>query len=514
MDSKDIIIEFANSFKKYLNILSFYEKSHPLFLKAVEEFKVVVDSTLESCTVIRIGVTADSLLIEQQKFSGRAFIDLIRRLHLRRIKIIQIKRGITVDELRFLFAVITIPVKDLSLQGGIGALVRKQRFERLIIEELDYSELLKSDSGEYRDVWIYLLGEVVDNDDGVQVSELADNFGKILECFSVREFLDNREFRENIIKFLVYLKKNEQKKFSSCMKSVARLVLKPGMEFSQDEFKKLKNLFGFLTEHDLADILADQVNNINDFNAVSFDLFSRFVSAEHHSVVASLAAHSIQESNIQDRVKAVNKIKKLFTISDTSSVSDVYRNTLTQFLKNMSYGNIVYLDRDAAAGNYRLVLLDLFIEEKNKERMDSFLSEIFNQWKQVVQRQDYEYVKLLAGIVKNKDAHILLDLPSFQKLDREMVAFIENIMWRNDVPGTAYELIEYPQTSQIGINEYIRKIFEEGKMTPSVLKLFLRLFPLSLGLFYTYLDRKYSDLEFSEAMMACLQETNHPMALD
>jgi hypothetical protein len=278
--------------------------------------------------------------------------------------------------------------------------------------------------------------------------------------------------------------------------------------------EKIKTLFSSYTENEFAEILADGILNVDGFDGLSLGLFSKIIDAERHPVVASLAAKSLTENPSKDKQKVRDKIERLITTSDKHGVSEVYRNTLSVFLKDMSYGKTYSFDRDLENANYRLILLDLLLKEKKKDRLGIVIEQISRELKIVIQKADLEYLRLLVDILNKKKTDDQQIASLFEGIDREITVFVENNVFNEELPEDFKYLVDYSPCSVAGIDLYLKKIFSENRVNNMALNLFLKFFPEKLILFYDSLEKKRADIEFMETLMRNLKTLDNALALN
>lgn len=514
MDKKQIIEDFMSDFNRYLNISSFYAKDHPLFLKAVDEFKGKVERVLEALNVVRIGVTFDSLVIDEMNFSGPQFRELAKRLHLRRVKVIEMRRGVTAEDITFLLNVAATPLKDLHKAGGMKNVIKNANTSNLSIQELDYSQLLKTKTGEHKQIWPYLLAEASDNRDSSEISQLSQDFGRMIQCFSPRELLEDEETISNINKFLDYLRQNEKEKFIDCSRQTWRRMLSKKDDLSKEDIEKIKKALEGFSEQELAGIFAGELLSADEIDNFNIELFSGIFSMQKHQKVASGAAEIIKDNLAQDKRKILDKINRLFSASDTSSVSQVYRNTLMEYLKNISPKKEISFDRKSARENYRMILLDLLGGEEGSEKINCPLAVIGQEFKELNYPLDFGFVRRLFDILNRKKELGCLETDEFKLLEKEIAVFVENSIWEQPVHPDCVYMADNLRLSELGMDVYLYRIFKDNKINPLALKLFFKFFPDAKALFYKKMDARYADIEFINTIIKVLQDLGSSRALE
>jgi hypothetical protein len=514
MENKESIEQCMNIIKKYLHISSFYAKGHPLFLKATGDFKNELDPLLFSLERLRIGIASSFLLVGETKYNKPQFQELAKRLHVRRIKAIELRHGITSMELGVLLNISSVPAPELRRQGGLTKFFRKEEMGHLMIEELDYSELLKANTGEYRDIWMYLLSDAVESKEETQVNDLSDSFGKMMGYFSLKEFIENNELKENIQRFFDHLRERDSRRFTSCLGEMTKHVSRGGAGISPPDLVKIKAFFDKFKPEDIAQVLVDEIANAKEFDPLSFELFSKVIDPDKHAQVASQVAQKIGAVSMEDKQKIINRMQKLFSISDTSSVSDIYRNTLAAYLKNISFEKIFTFDREHARINYRAVLLNLCAQEQNEDRLKEIIAVIQEEFKPGGTGMDFSYLTMLVDGIQHKKAQFPQSAVLFTRLEHDIAVFVENGIWDERFPAELGYLVDGLPSSALGLDAYMYKIFTDRRVNPVILKLFLRFFAGSLPIFYTQLDTAYADIEFIERVIEGLRAADGPLALE
>jgi hypothetical protein len=514
-DKDKTLEEFLKNLKKTFNITCLFSKEHPLFIKAIEDFKKTLDPAFVLINPIKIGVTPDSFVIEGKYFSGDLIYgEMAKMFHLRRIQNIQISEGITVAELATLFQVLAMHHKEIMANGGIKRIFSTAHATHIAVEELDYSQLLKGSGAECKDVWMYLLKEAVDREDAVKVETLADNFDKMVQHFHLNEILENEELKENIHQFITYLRAKGKDKFSLCAKGMATAILKEKNIPKELDIDKIRVFFEGLTDKDFADILGQGLSTDQGFNPLSFALFSKILNEEKHRNIAALTAKSLESQPFKDRDKLAKNMEKLFSDSATSAVSKVYQSTLSSILNDISFKDTRVFDPALTYRNYHFLLLNLFSEEENRERLSLILEKLNSELDKIIQNKDLEFLMfLIEGIRKKRTQDpALADL--FDGLEKKIYNFIEQDICEQKITSGLEFFLDNMHASTLGLDFYLRSIFSEDKLNPNLMKLFLKFFPDQLDIFKQLLDQELNDIEFLERLFESLTDINEPSVLE
>src|SRR3989338_3247858 len=227
MDKEDAIIDFLKGLRIVLNNASAYFKEHPYFRKSVGIFKQKVDRLFLFLSPIALNITSQSLFIDNKHWKKSAlYVELASMFHLRKIKGFELRQGLSVDELADFLSCVSMPIKEILRQGGLQNILNKEQCPHISVEELDYSQLLKDEGEEARDVWVYLFRKSVQDKDRQKVIEFADNFEAIVTKFKAKDLLQDAELRLNLYNFLNYLKGAQEEKFYNCTRKLLRSLLK------------------------------------------------------------------------------------------------------------------------------------------------------------------------------------------------------------------------------------------------------------------------------------------------
>ncbi len=513
MENKDSFEQCMSIFKKYLHISSFYAKDHPLFLKATGDFKNELDPLLFSLERLRVKIAASYLMVGETKYDKPQFQELARRLHIRRIKSIELRKGITSMELGVLLNIASVPARELRQQGGLSRLFKQEEMGHLTVEELDYSDLLKANTGEYKDIWMYLLSDAVESKDDSQINDLSDSFGKMMGYFSLQEFIENNEMKENIRRFFDHLRERGDRRFTSCLAEMTKHLSRSGPDLAPPDLVKIKAFFDGFKPEEIAQVLVDDIANSADFDSLSFQLFSKVVDPQKHEQIAASSAQKIGAS-AENKQKIVQRLQKLFSVSDTSSVSDIYRNTLAAYLKNATFEKTLAFDREHAQANYRAILLNLIEQEQHEDRLEEIVAAVQHEFKPGSAGVDFAYLRLLIGGIQSKKRLFPQAAVLFARLEKDIAAFVESGIWEEHFPAELAGFLDELHTSALGNDAYMEKIFTGRRVNAVAMKLFLKFFAGSLPAFYVQLDASYADIEFIERIIESLRAADGQPALE
>lgn len=282
----------------------------------------------------------------------------------------------------------------------------------------------------------------------------------------------------------------------------------------EEKLDKIKALFDSLCESDFSEILAKKILDPGALKRFNLDLFSKVIGTEKLGTVVSLTVKTIENNFIGNKHNLKNQIEQLLNSIAEPAISGIYHNATAGLLNSLSAAEDISFDRNLIHTNYRLILLNLFSGETNADTFSIITKEIMQELKKMEQNIDFEYLGLLISALKKKKAGDSQAALRFSEIDKELIAIIEKSFLEEAVPDSFQHLIDYPESSVLGAQFYLGKIFDEGKINDITLKLLLKFFANDLSLFYDYLSKRCQDIEMTEKILAILKTIDHNKLLD
>lgn len=517
MNKEEAILGFLNSLKVVLNNTSVYFQEHPILKKSVEDFKVKTDLLLQFVSSIKIGFAPASLFINGEVFEKtRLYEELAGFFHFRKIRSVEIKKGVFLEELINFLLKISMPPREIFKKGVLESILKRDNASHVLLEILDYSQFLHSEDGEEdKDVWIYLFGSIESENDARNINQLVDNFEKIINKFKSNELLEDEELHSNIVKFLAYLQNKEQEKFLKCSKEVIKLLLKDKKSSQEDMHERARIFFKGLDAQELADTLWQEIIGDDNFNVLSFNLFSTLVKdkKQDEHIASSLAYKFRKDTQLSANPRARNKIKELVSSSDVS-LPEVYRRTLSMLLKEMADLPAGQKKLEAATlhASYRFLILNLLAGKMSRSRLVLISEKLLAEWYAVIADNDIRFLKAFLEIAEKKMQDIsFADI--FDPFRKRALSFIENLVLEDQGLPEAEYFSNMLTESSLQVSYYLDKIFKENKENPFLLKLFFRFFPGSLPIFRDFLKKKSTDADFLKNMVDSLKAVNSAASL-
>ena len=514
MDKVSALVGFFRSLRLAIKTASFYPPNHPAYENAVKEIKEKADLLLNMQSPIRAGFSADSVFIDGFALeSDKTFEDLARFFHLRRIKSLEVRSGVTQEEFGAFIRVMNLMPKDLVQQGGMAFVLQKEKIFHLAVEELDYSAFLKGEGEEVKDLWVYLLREAVESRDEMKMAEVADTFGSVIRRLSPSRLVEDPEVADDLKKFFEHLKEKGGDKFRACAASLFKSILKSKDLLSPEQLGRWKDLAKDMKDEDLAAALSDGVREGEEVEAAGVAIFARLVEPGRYRDILSFLQQIFKKVPPGASAGPVKDgMEELLSPDSGEPLAGHERWFLEMFLQALSTGAFRTIDREALRNNFLALLLDLLDRDEFKDRRGKILEPLGKELEKAVSDQDWAFFRALFDIAARREKELASN-PVFRDINRLLSRTVEKRILDEDMSPDLVRFIPLLKKSAFGINYYLEKIFGENKITPLVLQLFYKLFMEYIFYFDINLDQKAGDIRFLEKLIDCLKEVDSPASL-
>lgn len=516
MNKEKALEDFFVSLNMSLRNASLYFKEHPSFIRSVREVKKRIDTLLDFVSPLKICFTSTSLFAEEKYFEkNKVFDELAQIFHTRKIQSIEVRKGISIEELIVFLSKANLSPEIILKDGGINSILKEERISHLTVEELDYSQLLGGEGEEIENVWPYLLKDAVEQESFQKINKFADNFESFLQDFNTEDLVENDELKVSMSKLFTVLKSREEDKFRKCSKDLLKSIMKNNNAAPKIESSDARMLFEELSNDDFASVLWEELSTDESFNPLNLQIFSQLAAArDQKSIADSFKKISQEQRPLSCSPRVRKKIKELMTGSSDAVISEVYQNTLSSILSDISFEGELKFDHNLLQGNYRYMLLYLLNKEKDTEQAVHILEDILGEWESIVNERDLEFVKYLVAVLERKRSDLSYD-PIFMKVNMQILYFVsEYKVFQDDIPSDFDEVTNYLRETFLGIKAYLDKMFKENKVSPGILQLFFQLYLESFFLFKKNLARKASDTDFLEEITKNLGKVDSPASLE
>jgi len=421
--------------------------------------------------------------------------------HLRKIKSLEIRPGVTIDELMRFSTKVTLPLSDFVKLGGAGEILKKEKILHVSVEELDYKELLKGNGEEIKDIWPYLLQEAVDENDVEKIIDVAESFDRVVDKLNTAELVVDENMNRNFSRFFSYLKENDSTKYRSCAKNLIKSFVTDKNVNLHSKLDNLKLLITDLKEEDLASTLWEEIISDESFDSLSFSIFSKLLETDRHQRVSASLQRLFQTDNpLNRRPEVEEKVKALLSGTSGRFISEIYQRTLSSLLKDIHFDKKIVFDHEQLAVNYRYILLNVLARETDVGRMAAVAERLLGMWDEIAGRGDFEFLSSLQEVLLSKRADCPED-PALLKVNDALGECVERAVLDGGVSPYFDQLISGLSKSRFGLDVYLRKIFSESRITPFILHAYYRFFKERMDALTSRLEEKRQDRSFLDRII-------------
>ncbi len=497
--------DFLKSLRVAITNTSVYFQEHPIFVKAIQDLKQKTDQVLAFFSPLKITVTPDSLILGEDILKdSRLYEDVANFFHLRKVKNIEIKPGVTFKDLALFLTQANTSLENILRKGGLNNILKEEGISAISVGDLDYSQLLKGEGQECKDIWLFLAKDTLAKDDYGKMMELADNFKEILVKLNIDDLTENNDIREIVDKFLSYLKKNNKNKFFECSRGLAKTILKSQEVSKEKNLEKIKKFLEDLSADDISSILLEQLEGSQSADALSFNLFAQLVDKKkHEGVAASLAEKIKKDQGLLNNEKVVSGIRELMSLPTSGYISQIYSSNLSEMIKKIStpLKKELYFDQKHLKDNYRYILLDIFLFEKDKKRLKLVLDKILVELDEAFESNNLDYIKKFLDILDKKRSQSPTLDSVFSQADKRISSFVEKAIFEEETSLDLDYFVRMLKSSSLDAKYYIEKIFNEKKINSYILTLFFKFFPQEVHYFCENVTRNIANIPFIKRIM-------------
>jgi hypothetical protein len=514
-DKDELIRSMARAMRVAFKMASMYNADHPAFKSSVADLLVRIEALSVFVSPLSIGFSPHALLIDGRFWEGeRTYMELAQLFHFRKIKKLEIRPGVPAAEFMRFASKIMLPVKMFIREGGAQAIVQREGIVHIAVETLDYSILLQGEGEEIKDIWPYLLMEAAEEDDAAKYEALAGSFGKVAGKFNTEDLVQNEEMQKNFSKFFHYLKTTSEEKHRVAAKQLVKTIVSARKTPTESKFENLKLLISDLSEDDLASTLWEEIIGNDKFDSLSFSIFSRIVDKERHKKIAtSLHALFHTEDPQNRRSETESKIRILLSGVSSQLHSEIYRQTLSNLLNEISFEQRLSLDRALLQRNYRFLLLALLFQEGRKEEAAAGLGRIAQEWERITQEGDFEFLLAFDDVLAARAADLAGE-PAYEDARRALAEHVEGCILRGESRPELDVFIDRLGRSLHDWEAYAATVFKDRIVSSHLLRACLRFFPEHGEDLRTRIKKKKADGELLGKFADALKLVDTPMSLD
>lgn len=508
------LLDFLKILRLTFKMASIYHQDHPTFKRTIDELMTSLNTIFAYFSPLEIGFSPNSLLIGEKFWGGdKTTTELARLFHFRKIKKIEIYRGLSVQELLRFISRLTSPIQEFIRRGGAQAILKEENLSHINLEILDYSQLLQGEGEEIKDIWPYLLMEAVAEDDHNKLDQLAGSFEKVVGRFNTEDLTQNEELHRNLIHFFHHLRETAHDKYTRCARELLKSLIAARKIPPNSKIENLKQIISTLSDQDLASTLWEEVISNEKFDTMSFSIFARIIDRERHKTIATTLKELFTSDEPRNRKPEVEKkIKALLYGTSSQMLTDIYRQTLANLLSEITFEKQIKFDHQQLKRNYRFILLNLLSCEKKKEAIPALLERILEEWPTITEEKDLEFMRVLLTLLQEKAAGLAGE-PGYEKILLTLHTYLEDLTLQGEDSPELADLIMMLPKSVHSPEVYLKRIFLEKKVSFTMLQAFFRFFPAQIPEFLENLSRKADDSFLLEELVSSLKRIDTPVSL-
>ncbi|MEN6561695.1 MAG: hypothetical protein ABFD52_13070 [Acidobacteriota bacterium] len=514
-DRDELIRSMTRSLRVAFKMASMYNAEHPAFKSSVNELLAKLEALFAHVNPLSIGFSPHALLIDGRFWEGeRTYMDLAQLFHFRKIKRLEFRPGLGFDEFMRFASKIMLPVKMFIREGGAAAIVKRESIVHITVDTLDYSILLQGEGEEIKDIWPYLLMEAVEENDAAKYEELAGSFDKVVGKFNTEDLIQNEELHKNFAQFFHYLKETSEEKHRVASKQLLKTIVAARKTPTESKFENLKLLISDLSEEDLASTLWEEIIGNDKFDSLSFSIFSRIIDKERHKKIAtSLHALFHTEDPQNRRAETESKIRILMSGMSSSLHSEIYRQTLSNLLNEISFDQRLVLDHALLQRNYRFLLLTLLARERETGTAAAVLKRVAEEWERIVQEADFEFLLAFQEVLEGRAADLAGEA-GYEEALRSVAEHIEGCLLRGESGPQLDAFIERLGRSRYGREVYADTVLKDRVVSSSLLRALFRFFPDDIPAFQAAIRKRAVDAELLGRLAEALKLIDTPTSLE
>lgn len=513
MSSSEILSDFFKILKVTVKNSSIYNQEHPAYLESIQELKQKLEELLKDVESIKMSFSPNSIFVKDTVYEKeKLYVELANIFHKRKIKTIYFKKDLSDSDLKYFISKLCLPSGDLLREGGLTHTMEKGGISKISAEQLDYSQLLKGKGEEIKDVWSYLLQEAVVNKDQKKIEEVLANFENVVSEFDIDEIEENLGADGNFTVFFNYLKDTRSKDLQKCTKILIKSLIRNKGVTEEGRLDNLKKLLTDVDENDIASSFWEEVITDDNFDPLSFGIFSKLMEKKKKDAVESSLSNII-ETQAQKRGPEFRvKLKELFSGSSTPIMTSVYQRTVKSMDERAPYRENLEFDHQDLQINFWYILLNMFAMQIDKKILLRRLSIIKTEWDNIFKSGNLELIKNLFHELREKDAVIGTE-DTVTEMKKLISTDIEEKLLNGELSDHFNYFIENMNSSSLDLNVYLDKIFNEKVITPYILKAIFRFFTGYLFKFNTKIVEKTNDTEFLELLIDNLKMIDSPISM-
>jgi hypothetical protein len=514
MHKEEVLKDFLNTLKISFKNASMYGIDHPAFSESVSKLNTKINNLFGFLIPISLGFTTNSLFIDGRYWEKlHLYQEIASTFHFRKLKRIEIIEGISIEELVYFISRLSISSRDVIKKGGPSKILDEDEIPHITFEELDYYELLKGTGEEIKDIWVVLLQEALETQNDQKIRELADSFEKVIKAFETDDIVESDEMIDTLSEFFPQLETIDEKKYRECAKEFVQTILRSKKSLTDTDSQNLRKITSRFRGKDMAGTFWEEILTDDSFDSLNLDIFTKLVEKDKHEGVAHFMASIFRKNeSLQSNPKVIKKMEELLSDSSSPMISEIYRNTLSTLLSEITFMEELTFQSDTLYLNYRFMLVNFIEKEENKNEIIVVLQKLIGEWEKIAEKKDYECIKAIYDTLEKKKEELSSE-SVFKELRNNIIEFIEKEILHGEISVYFEYFINAFKKSAFDVNAYLGKIFTDGNITTYSIGAFFKFFKEYLFYFNINLEQYSSDTQFIRKMIGSLSMIDTAISL-
>lgn len=506
---KNTLKAFLQAFKIALKNALIYPHHHPGFLESIKSLHHRLSLLLSFKPEVAIKIGPSFLQVEEILLDDEPiYRDLARYLHLRQLKTLIIKEGVTPDELIQMIKILGLPLNEYYHQGGFTIFRAEGSPAHIKIEELVYSQLLTGEGEEIKDIWAYLLHKSLEKEDSHLFKQVEESFTKFLQSINLEKLIEDEEFVQILTKFFSRLKVTNAPTYPVRVKEFCQSLLRRSHLTSGFPLEKFKQFLDDLNEEDLASLMVEELLQPEDFDAIRWQLLTRIIPEEKNEKISKLLKDIIfKQSTFLNDEKLHARIRHLSSLPNYP-LAETYKSVLEEISLKQEASKTVPFEFQELTKNYRAILLNLLYVEQNQDNRQKITEALIKEIESALDDKDFEFILLLYPYLQNNRGQ--LPQEEANQIKKTIIKKVEQAILEGEKNIYFQKLINLFDTSYYNDNVYLETLFEKKIVTPYLLQAFLHFFSEHLFYFFLNLDKAVEDISFAENIINNLALIDSP----
>ena len=113
-------------------------------------------------------------------------------------------------------------------------------------------------------------------------------------------------------------------------------------------------------------------------------------------------------------------------------ISEIYRNTLAELLREITYKDELSFQNDILHMNYRFMLINLIEREENKNEIATVLQKLYGEWERITEKKDYECLKAIYDTLEKKKTELSSE-SVYAEISNNIIGFLEKQILQGEI---------------------------------------------------------------------------------